>query len=379
MHDDMEAELRPSAPPSTPPTVKASRLSIDVRLTQKPGRCPDGALGFGKIFTDHVFEMEYVGAEKRWRNARIHPFEALSMTPAAAVLHYAQSIFEGLKVFRGKDGTLRIFRPDRHAARLSRSAERLCMPAFPEADFVESIERLAAIEKAWVPTAPGSALYVRPMMVATEGFLGVRPSSNYSYLVLLCPVDAYYAEGFAPVRIFVEEEQVRAAPGGLGEAKTGANYAASLQAAERAKKKGYAQVLWLDAKEHRYVEEVGTMNLFVAIGDEVITPPLDGTILPGVTRESALALLKARGVKAVERRVTVDEIRAAAKAGTLKEIFGTGTAAVISPVGVLGFRDGDLTIGDGQPGPIARSLLDEIQAIQRGDAPDRFGWVRTFS
>jgi branched-chain amino acid aminotransferase len=217
------------------------------------------------------------------------------------------------------------------------------------------------------------------MMVATEGFLGVRPASTYSYLVILCPVDAYYAEGFAPVRIWVESEQVRAAPGGLGEAKTGANYAASLQAGERAKKKGYAQVLWLDAIEHKYVEEVGTMNLFVAIGDEVITPPLDGTILPGVTRESVLRLLEARGLKAVERRVSIDEIRAAAKAGTLKEIFGTGTAAVVSPVGTLGFKDGDLTIGDGQAGPLAKSLYAEIEAIQRGDAPDRFGWVRTIS
>lgn len=371
----MEAEVRSSAPP--PVASRGPRLSIDVRTVAKPGRCPDGSLGFGRIFTDHVFEMEWTAADRRWRNARIHAHSALSITPAAAVLHYAQTIFEGLKVFRGHDGSLRLFRADRHAARLVRSAERLCMPPLPAEDFVESIERLVSIDRAWVPTAKGSALYVRPMIIATEGFLGVRPASTYSYLVILSPVDAYYAEGFAPVRIWVESEQVRAAPGGLGEAKTGANYAASLQAAERAKKKGYAQVLWLDAIEHRFVEEVGTMNLFVAIGDEVITPPLDGTILPGVTRESVLRLLEARGLRGVERRVSIDEIRAASKAGTLKEIFGTGTAAVISPVGVLGFKDGDMTIGDGQAGPLARSLHAEIESIQRGDAPDRFGWVKT--
>lgn len=371
----MEAELRPSAPPSTSSSQRAPRLSIDVRTTAKPGRCPDGSLGFGKIFSDHVFEMEYVGAEKKWRNARIHPYESLSITPAAAVLHYAQSIFEGLKIFRGKDGSLRLFRPDRHAARLTRSAERLCMPAFPEGDFVESIERLAVIEKAWVPSAPGSALYVRPMMVATEGFLGVRPANKYLFFIIASPVGSYYGKGLKPVRIWVEAEQVRAARGGLGSVKAGANYVSSLYAAQRAKADGYDQVLWLDSQAHQLIEEVGTMNLFVVIGNSLITAPLSDSILAGVTRDSVLVLGKELGLTVEQRAVSVKELSAAHKAGTLREVFGTGTAAVISSVGELASASEKLQINKGEPGPIALKLYEEITGIQRGTKPDRHGWM----
>jgi branched-chain amino acid aminotransferase len=351
----------------------AATLPVDVTLVPTPRACPPGKLGFGRVFSDHVFQMDWGG--ESWSGARIVPWTQLALEPSAAVLHYAQSIFEGLKAFRGSDGKLRTFRPERHAARFSRSAERICMPTLPAEHFIAAVDKLVRVEQTWVPSAPGASLYIRPTMIATEGFLGVRPAQTYTFFIIVGPVDAYYAEGFAPVRIWVEQTQVRAAPGGLGEAKTGANYAASLQAAELAKKKGYAQVLWLDAVERRFVEEVGTMNFFVRIGDEVITPPLEGTILPGVTRESVITLLRARGITVTERRIAIDEIRAAQSAGTLREVFGTGTAAVVSPVGVLGFAEGDLVVADGQPGELARTLHDEVVAIQRGDAPDRFGWM----
>lgn len=360
----------------TRPTPADHETPIEVRLADVRHACPSGKLGFGKVFTDHVFVAEYGGElGEGWHNPRIVAWHELHMSPAAAVLHYAQSIFEGLKAFKGDDGRLFTFRPDMHAARFVRSAERLCMPAVPEALFRRAVDGLVRVEEAWVPTAPGASMYIRPTMVATEGFLGVRPAQSYTFFVIVGPVDAYYAEGFAPVRIWVEREMCRVAVGGMGAAKTGGNYAASLYAAERAKKKGYAQVLWTDAKEHRYLEEVGTMNLFVRIGDEVVTPPLDGNILPGVTRDSVLTLLRERGVRVSERSITIDELRAAAQAGTLREVFGTGTAAVVSPVGVLGFEDGDLVVADGQPGELSVALHDEVVAIQRGRAEDTHGWV----
>jgi branched-chain amino acid aminotransferase len=370
------AEVRTSKTPGAPAAAAPSSLAIDYRLAAERRACPAGKLGFGKVFSDHVLLADWGGpAGQRWHDARIVPWTQLRLEPSAAVLHYAQSIFEGLKAFRGVDGKLRVFRPDRHAARFVRSAERLCMPALPPEHFVQAVDALVRTEAAWVPSAPGASMYIRPTMVATEGFLGVRPAQTYAFFILVGPVDAYYAEGFAPVRIWVEREQCRVAPGGMGAAKTGGNYAASLFAAERAKQRGYAQVLWTDAKEHRYVEEVGTMNFFAVIGDEVVTPPLDGNILPGVTRDSVIALLRHQGVRVVERPLAIDELRQAQARGALREVFGTGTAAVVSPVGVLGFDDGDLQIADGKPGALCVRLHDEIQAIQRGLAPDPFGWV----
>lgn len=349
-------------------------MKIDIRPTTTPRPRPTGALGFGIHFSDHLFRMNYAEA-KGWHDARVEAYSGATLDPAASVLHYAQVVFEGMKAFRGSDGGLRLFRADRHARRFARSCEKLCIPAIPEADVVEAIERVVEQDASWVPDAPG-ALYVRPYVYATEAFLGVRPAKEYTFCVILSPVGAYYERGFAPVRIWVEREAVRAVKGGVGDAKTAANYAASLHAAFAAKKRGYDQVLWTDALEHERIEEVGTMNLFVAFEDEVVTPSLDGTILDGVTRDSVITLLKARGVNVVERPITLSEVRESQKSGRLREIFGSGTAAVVSPVGTLGFEDGDLTIGDGQPGPLALSLFDELTKIQRGELPDPHGWVR---
>lgn len=351
-------------------------MQVEVRETTTPREKPVGDLGFGRVFTDHVFRMDYDEVHG-WHGPRIEPYGPVALDPAASSLHYAQTVFEGLKAFRGVDGVVRLFRPDRHADRFQQSCDRMCIPRLPEGVFIEAVERAVAQEKAWVPTEEGAALYVRPFVFATEPFLGVRPAKAYTFMVLMSPVGAYYGQGFSPVRIWVERHAVRAARGGVGAAKTSANYAASLHAATSAKARGYDQVLWTDAEEHRFLEEVGTMNLFLHIGDEVVTPSLEsGTILPGVTRDSVIRLLQERGEKVVERAISVDEVVDAHRAGTLREVFGTGTAAVISPVGALGFEDGDLTVGDGGVGTLARTLFDEVQALQRGEAEDRWGWTR---
>lgn len=352
-------------------------MQIEIHRTTSPRPRPaQDALGFGRHFSDHVFRMEY-GPDPAlgWRSPRIEAYAALKLDPAASVLHYAQAIFEGLKAFRAADGSISLFRPDKHAERFVRSAERLCIPPISEEIFVDACRALVELDHEWVPTADGAALYVRPLIVATEPFLGVRPSTQYTFLIMTSPVGAYYSTGFAPVRIKVERELVRAAPGGVGAAKTAANYAASLSAAQRAKAEGYAQVLWTDAAEHRYVEEVGTMNVFFVIGDEVVTPALDGTILPGVTRASVIELLRHRGVRVSERRLALQEVVDAHADGRLREAFGSGTAAVVSPICVLGVDGNELVIGDGGIGPLAGSLFEEIVAIQHGTAPDTFGWL----
>ncbi|WP_200883688.1 branched-chain amino acid aminotransferase [Archangium violaceum] len=350
-------------------------LPIEVQRapTLKPKPASEG-LGFGKYFTDHMFRMDYA-PERGWHQARILPHGPLGLDPGAAVLHYAQAVFDGSKVFRGKDGQLRAFRIMDHCKRLYTSAERLAMAPVPPELAREAIETLVKLEADWVPGAPGTALYVRPTVIASEAFLGVRPADKYIFFIILSPVGSYFSGGAEPVRIWVEQQHTRAAKGGLGGAKAAANYAAGLQASMEAKKRGYAQVLWLDAAEHRYIEEVGTMNLFVRIGDEVITPPLDGTFLPGITRESALTLLRDWGMKVSERKLSVDELREAHKKGELREVFGTGTAAVISPVGALGFREGQLVIGDGKVGEVSQRLYDTLTGIQYGTHPDRHGWM----
>lgn len=348
---------------------------IEVQRTASPRPVPpDAQLGFGKHFTDHMFVMEWT-TDRGWHAARVVPFADLPMSPAAAVLHYAQTLFEGFKAFRAADGSVRLFRVDRHFRRMRAGTARLCVPPVDDELAMAGLRELLRLDGRWVPSSPGTALYLRPTLVATEPFLGVRPAERYTYFIIACPVGAYYAEGLAPVKIWVEREQVRAAPGGLGAVKTGANYAASLHAAMEAKSRGYAQVLWLDAVEHRFLEEVGTMNLFVRIGDEVVTPPISGTILDGVTRDSALTLLREWGVPATERRVSIDEVAAAHDAGKLVEVFGTGTAAVISPVGELGLGDRSLTVGGGRMGDVAQRLYEAITAIQYGRAPDRHGWI----
>jgi branched-chain amino acid aminotransferase len=331
-------------------------------------------LGFGTTFTDHVFRMDH-DAERGWHAARIEPYGPLSLDPAAAVLHYGQTVFEGLKALRGVDGQVRLFRPDRHAARFHRSCERLRIPPLPEGAFVESVRSLVGLEHEWVPRDLESSLYVRPFIIATEPFLGIRPATRYAFTIVLSPVGSYYAQGFRPVRIWVERTATRAAPGGLGAAKTAANYAASLSAAVEAKSRGYDQVLWTDAREHAYLEEVGTMNLFVVIRDEVFTAPLDGTILPGITRHTVIEMLREQGATVHEARVSLDEVRAAQRRGDLREIFGTGTAAVVSPVGTLGFEDGDMLVADGEPGALSTRIREQLVGVQRGRAADPKRWM----
>ncbi|MGZ3457440.1 MAG: branched-chain amino acid aminotransferase [Archangium sp.] len=350
-------------------------LPIEIQRVATPKAKPSSeGLGFGKYFTDHMFRMDYA-PERGWHQARILPYGPLGLDAGAAVLHYAQAVFDGSKVFRGKDGQLRAFRISDHCKRLAMSSERLAMPAVPPELAREAIEALVKVDADWVPSAPGTSLYVRPVVMAADSFLGVRPADKYIFFVILSPVGSYFAGGAEPVRIWVEQQHTRAAPGGLGGAKAAANYAAGLSASVEAKKRGFAQVLWLDALEHRYIEEVGTMNLFVRIGDEIITPPLDGTFLPGITRESVLTLLRDWGMKVSERKLSIDELREAHTKGALREVFGTGTAAVISPVGGLGFQEGELRIGDGKVGEVSQRLYDTVTGIQYGTLPDRHGWM----
>lgn len=349
---------------------------IEISRTTAPrAHTAEADLGFGRVFTDHMFVTDYETG-RGWYAPRVVPYGPISLDPAAAVFHYGQAMFEGCKAFRSHDGHVRLFRPVDHCRRLNIGAERLCMPQIDTDLLLSGLREVVRADESWVPSSPGTALYLRPTLIATEPFLGVRSARAYTLFVILSPVGSYYGGGgLKPVKIWIETEYVRAARGGLGAVKAGANYAASLLAAERAKEKGYAQVLWLDAATHKNLEEVGTMNLFVRIADEVITPPLEGSILAGMTRDSVLTLLREWGVKVSERNVSVDELRAAYRAGTLQEVFGSGTAAVISPVGELGGADGTMMINDGQVGPIAQRLYDAINAIQYGTAADTHRWL----
>lgn len=354
-------------------------MKIDVTLAapEKRRRKPadESSLGFGKIFSDHMFTMRYREGTG-WHDARIVPYGPLPIDPAAMVLHYGQEIFEGLKGYRGPGGAVCLFRPEMNFERLNLSARRLCMPQIPVEDALDAVIALLRVDRGWIPASRGTSLYIRPTMIATEPGLGVRPSAEYLFYIITGPVGSYYARGLAPVRILVEETHVRAVRGGLGEAKAGANYAASLLAAKNAKESGYDQVLWLSADGRQEVEEVGTMNIFFVIGDEVATPPLSGSILPGVTRDSVLAIARGWGMTVSERRIGMRELRHAAAAGTLREVFGTGTAAVISPVGELRYRGENVVVNGGAPGEISRRLFDEITGIQYGEIVDRYGWVR---
>src|ERR1043166_3629936 len=307
------------------------------RTTSKKDKPKDKDLAFGNVFTDHMFVANFE-EEKGWYDPRVEPYGPFALDPATAVLHYGQSLFEGLKAFRGRDGKIRLFRPDKHVARLNRTAERMCIPALDPDLVLKSWTTLVDVDRDWAPSSVGTSLYIRPTIIASEPFLGVRPAKEYLYYVIVSPVGPYYPEGLAPTKIKVIDDYVRGVAGGLGEANTSANYAASLYAAEEAKHEGFTQVLWLDGVEHRYIEEVGTSNIMLKIADEVITPPLAGTILAGVTRDTALALLKSWGVRVSERAVTIDEVVGAAHKGALKEVWATGTAAVISPVGELAYK-----------------------------------------
>ena len=349
--------------------------NIAITRSATPGQPPaDETLRFGKVFTDHMFMMNYDEGQG-WHDPRVVPYAPFTMDPATCVLHYGQAIFDGLKAFRGPDGQIRIFRTPDHAARLNRSAEYLCIPQLDPKMIEESIRTLVEVDQRWVPHLPGTSLYIRPTIIATEAFLGVHPSASYLYYVIVGPVGAYYPEGINPIRILVSDTHVRAVQGGLGAAKTAANYAASLYGAEEAQKAGYTQVLWLDGVHRRYLDEVGTMNIMLRINDEVITPPLQGSILAGITRDSSLRLMRDWGYKVSERQISIDEVMEAGRNGSLKEMWGTGTAAVVSPVGELGYKGEKLVINGGKIGELTQKLYDSIVGIQYGTAPDPYGWA----
>ncbi len=333
-------------------------------------------LGFGNKFSDYMFIMNYEEG-KDWFDPRIVPYEKIELDPSAMVLHYAQADFEGMKAYKTESGQINLFRPEMNMKRLNQSNERLCIPQFDEAFVLEAIKELVSIEKDWIPNTPGTALYLRPFIIATDPFLGVRPSNTYQLMVICSPVGAYYKEGINPVSIYVETKYVRAVQGGVGNAKAAGNYAASIKAQMEAKAKGFAQVLWLDAIERKYVEEVGTMNIFFNIDGKIVTPELSGSILPGITRDSVITFLRSKGYEVEERRITIDEVYTASKEGKLKEVFGTGTAAVISPVGKLSYNDEIIEINDNLMGETCRLIYDNITGIQSGTVEDTFNWITT--
>jgi branched-chain amino acid aminotransferase len=349
-------------------------MAIPVERTRTPRPRPaEAELGFGKFFTDHLFRMDFTEG-KGWHAPRVEPYGPITMDPAASVLHYGQTIFEGVKAFRSRGG-MRLFRPRAHLARFTQSARRLCMPPPDEAVVLEGVRTLLRTDASWLPSAPGTSLYVRPVMFATEPFLGVRPAKAYTLLVFASPVAGYFSGPPRPLRIWLERSRARAARGGIGAAKAGANYVASLLAAEEAKARGYDQVLWLDGAEHRALEEIGTMNVFAELGDGFVTPALEGSILAGVTRNCVLQLLRDWSVPVQERRVEFAELLAAHRAGTLKGLFGTGTAALVAPIGEVGHDEGALTLPPAPADGIPERLRSTLAAIQRGEAPDPHGWL----
>lgn len=349
---------------------------IKVTLTTSPKQKPtdESSLGFGKYFSDHMFIVEY-SPEQGWHDPRIEPYHRLSLDPASSVLHYAQEIFEGLKAYRRDDGGIQLFRAIENCRRLNRSADRMNMPGIDEEFNMEAMRMLTDIERDWVPTQDGTSLYLRPTMIANDEALGVHAAHNYIYYVICSPSGAYYKNGLTPINIHVEHEYVRAVKGGMGEAKTGGNYACSIRAGEDAAKQGFSQVLWLDGKHNKYVQEVGAMNMMFVVDGKVITAPLDGTILPGVTRNSVLTLVRDMGYEAEERPIDIDELMQAGREGRLQEAFGTGTAATISPVGLLEYKGERLTINNGEIGELSMKLYNTLMGIQRGRVEDKFGWI----
>jgi len=330
-------------------------------------------LGFGRIFTDHMFEMDY-SVEMGWHDPRVTPFHNFDLSPAAMVLHYSQTIFEGLKMYRTADG-FQLFRPRDNFRRMNVSAERMAIPPFDVEVAMAGLLKLLEADKEWTPSAPGTSLYIRPFIIATDPFVGVRSGYSYTFCIILSPVGAYYASGLEPVGIYVENQFVRAVRGGVGFAKTGGNYAASLKAGDVAKEKGFAQVLWLDGIEQKYVEEVGSMNMMFVLDGKVVTPALNGSILSGITRDSVLTLAKDFGLPVEERKVSIDEVIEGAKSGALTEAFGTGTAAVVSPVGSLCYGEDCFPVGDGKIGKLTQRFYDTLTGIQYGRLPDPHDWI----
>ena len=348
-------------------------LDIKITRTTTPKAKPEGSLGFGKIFTDHMFMMNYTKGIG-WHDARIVPYQDLTLSPASMVFHYGQEMFEGLKAYKGEDGKSYLFRPDMNGKRTNNTNDRLCIPQIPVEDFVQAVKAIVKVDEDWIPTEPGTSLYVRPFIIATEPFLGVDVSETFLFMIILSPSGAYYAEGLKPVGIWIEDDYVRAVKGGMGYAKTGGNYAASLAAQVKAHDDGYSQVLWLDGVERKYIEEVGAMNIFFKIDGKVVTPELNGSILPGITRDSVLTVCRDWGLPVEERKISVEELIEAQKTGKLEEVFGSGTAAVISPVGKLRYKDDVMTIGDGNIGELSQKLYDTVTGIQLGKLEDKFGW-----
>jgi len=350
-------------------------MDINIQLTKNPKPKPDPeTLLFGKQFTDHMFIAEYKEG-KGWYKADILPYGPLALEPSVMVLHYAQSVFEGMKCYRSDCGKLLLFRPEMNFKRLNRSDERLCIPHIDEDFALKALETLIKIDREWVPSLSGTSLYIRPFVFASENALGVHPSNSYIFMIILSPVGAYYKEGLNPVRIVIEDEYVRSVRGSIGYTKGSANYAISLKGQEKAEKNGFTQVLWLDAVERKYIEEVGTMNVFFKISGELITPMLSGSILPGVTRDSVIQLVKHKGIPVSERRISVEELLDAQAKGTLEEAFGSGTAAVISPIGKMMYEGTDMVIGGGKTGEITAKLYDTLTGIQFGKTDDIFGWT----
>ncbi|MDD6146247.1 MAG: branched-chain amino acid aminotransferase [Oscillospiraceae bacterium] len=350
-------------------------MEIKITKTTSPKVKPKKGekLGFGHIFTDHMFVMDYTEGQG-WHDARIVPYGNIPLAPSAMVFHYGQEMFEGLKAYRGDDDKIYLFRPDMNAKRANNSNQRLCIPEIPEDIFVDAIKAVVDVDRDWVPSDEGTSLYIRPFVIATDEFLGVAPSKTYLFIIVLSPSGAYYESGLAPVGIWIEDEYVRAVRGGMGFAKTGGNYAASLIAQVKAHDSGYSQVLWLDGVERKYIEEVGAMNIMFKISGKVITPALNGSILPGITRNSIIHVCKEWGYEVEERKISVEELVAAAKDGSLEEVWGTGTAAVVSPVGKLRYMDDVMTIGNGGIGELTQKLYDELTGIQWGKREDPYGW-----
>jgi branched-chain amino acid aminotransferase len=355
-------------------------MSMNIKITKtstpKPIPTDDSTLGFGRIFSDHMFIMNYKQGQG-WYDPRIVPFDDIPLSPAAMVLHYSQTVFEGLKAYRTQDGSIKLFRAEQNFRRMNQSGERMVIPEIPENIALEGLRELIKLDKDWVPHSDGASLYIRPFVFACDPFVGVRPGEEYMFIIITSPSGPYYATGLNPVGIYVEESYVRAVRGGPGYTKTGGNYAASLAGQVEAQKLGLAQVLWLDGIERKYIEEVGAMNIFFVLGDEIITPELQGSILEGITRKSVLELCRKWGMKVTERKISIDEIADAYKSGALKECFGTGTAAVISPVGLLKWGDITMEINNNKIGDISAKLYDTLTGIQYGKIADDMNWMTT--
>lgn len=351
----------------------SNRFSVE--LTKNPKQKPDpDSLRFGTVFTDHMFVMDY-DPENGWHDGKIVPYGPLALDPATVVFHYGQEMFEGLKAYKTKEGKVQLFRPDMNAKRTNNTNKRMCIPQIDEQMYIDAIKELVAVDKDWIPQKPDTALYIRPFIIGTDKFLGVAASNTYKFIIILSPVGPYYESGLAPTRIYVENEFVRSAPGGTGYAKIGGNYASAMIAEQKAHDMGYDQVLWLDAKEGKYVEEIGTSNAFFKIDGELYTAPLEGTILPGITRDSMITVMKDWDYKVNEVRFTIEDVFKAAEEGRLEEVFATGTAAVISPVGELYWNDRHIVINNNEIGELSQKLYDELYGIQTGEKADTRGWI----